>query len=130
MTVAAHSALEGTIGILVHLPDAVIDHKKIKPAVVVVVEPASADGPHLPAIHLRAGEASLYRDVGECAIAIIVKELVAGHFGEEDVGPSVVVVIPDCDSHAIASAGDAGVLGHVSKSSVMVIAIQPIPILR
>ena len=43
MAVPANAAFHVTIGILVDFPNAVVDHKQIQLAVVVVIEPACAD---------------------------------------------------------------------------------------
>ena len=72
MAVTANSLFHVTVGILIDLPNAVVDYKQIQLAVVVVVEPASADGPHLLAIHLGAAEPGLRGYVGECAVAVVM----------------------------------------------------------
>lgn len=50
MAIAAGPASDGAVGILVDLPFAVVDHEEIEQAIVVVVEPARAGGPHLLAV--------------------------------------------------------------------------------
>ena len=77
---------------------------------------------------MRTGETCFRGDVGEGAVALVVKELVSSDVREEDVGPPVVVVIADGDSHAITGAGNAGALSHVGKRTVVVVAIEPVPV--
>src|SRR5437660_12936409 len=73
MTIGAHPILERTIGILVDFPNAVIDHEKIEPSVVVVVEPAGAHGPHFLPVHLRSRQARLASHIGKSSVAVVME---------------------------------------------------------
>ena len=128
MTVAAHTFFERAIGVLVHFPMAVVDDKEIEETIVVVVEPARAYRPHLLAMGLRTSNARLRGDVSECPIAVVVKELIAGHVGNENVGATIVVVVTNGDAHAIACSGDAGFFRDVGEGAVVVVAVKTVPI--
>ena len=45
-------------------------------------------------------EAGFFGDVGECAVAVVVKEMALAEGGDEDVVVAVVVVIADGYAHA------------------------------
>ena len=57
-----------------------------------------------------------------------MKKLILGHIGEEDVRPSIVVVVSDGDSHAVALALHARLLRDIGEGAVAVVVEQPIPI--
>ncbi len=128
MAVCAQTFFERAVRILVDLPVTIVDHEEIEQPVVVVVEPASADGPHLLAMCVLSGNACLGGDFGERAVAIVVKKLVARDVGEKNVGVAVIVVIANGDTHAVACAGDACFFGHVSERAVVVVVEEAIPV--
>src|ERR1022692_1858635 len=58
-----------------------------------------------------------------------MKKLIPGHAGEEDIRPSIVIVISNGDADAVALALDSGFLRNIRESSVMVIVEKAVPIL-
>ena len=83
-----------------------VGHIQIGPAIVVVVAYGNSNSPTI------VGYACLFRDIGKCAIVVVMKERgvrrggfsaerVVGHaIDEVDVEPSIVVVIEQCDATA------------------------------
>ncbi len=107
MAVSANTALHVTERILVDFPHAIVHDEQVQLSVVVVIEPACADRPHFLAVHLGAGESRLCGYVGKRAVAVVVKQLIAGYVGKEDVGATIVVVVADRDAHAVARPSDS-----------------------
>ena len=128
MTVGAQAFFERAIRVLVDLPMAVVNDKKVKQSIVVVVEPACANRPHLLAMSVRTGDAGFRGDISEGAVAIIAEELVAGDIRDEDVGIAIVVEIPDSHSHSVPSSSDAGLFCHVGEGAVVIVAEEPVPV--
>src|SRR5690348_2208560 len=62
--------------------------------------------------------------VREGAVAIIVKQMILAVGGDEDVVTAVVIIIADGYAHAIHFNGQARLLGHVRKCSVVIVAIE------
>ena len=69
-------------------------------------------------------EASLARDVGEGAVAVVVQENVVAPEGDEQVHEAVIVVIAGADSLAPADQADAGFLRDVRESAVVIVAVE------
>ena len=88
--------------ILVRRPLHVIDDQEIEAAVVVVVEPAAADG------EVAAGDARGLRDVLESPVAAIAIELIGAHAGDEQIDVAVVVEVACRCPDRVAGAGEAG----------------------
>ena len=88
--------------ILVRRPLHVIDDQEIEAAVVVVVEPAAADG------EVAAGDARGLRDVLESPVAAIAIELIGAHAGHEQIDMAVVVEVAGRCPDRVAGAGKAG----------------------
>ena len=82
---------------------AVIGYVQVFPSVVIVVADASSLA---PAAGLQSGLCSY---VSECSVMIVVVKVIGGSFvrckpfevgsiDEENIGPSVVVIVEDCDT--------------------------------
>src|SRR5580698_3584205 len=108
-------------GVFVDFPFAVVGYEQVQAAVVIVVEPACRDGPHFMAIEYAARDSGLVRNVGECAVVVVMKKLIPGYVGEEDIRPPIVVVVSDGDSHAVALALHAGPFRHVGERAVTIV---------
>ncbi len=109
----------------VHLgrPHRVVDDQEVEPAVVVVVEPAAADGP------LVGGNAGLRGDVFETSADVAIQHL-AMHAGHEEVGGAVVVVVRGGHAHGVAGAAQARGFGHVAETHGALVPEEPVGILR
>ena len=59
-----------------------------------------------------------------------MKELIASNIGEEDVGPTVIVVVPDSHATAIARSLEPRPFSHVGKSAIAVVVEEPVPVNR
>src|ERR1035438_2690045 len=92
----------GVSRLMLGIPLAVVGDEEIQQAVVVVVEPARRDRPHLPALQHGAADARFRRYVAERAIAVVVEELIPVDVGEINVGPAVVIVVAHRHAHAVA----------------------------
>src|SRR5262249_54128346 len=92
--------------------------KEIELAVVVVVEPNRARCPP------GSRNSSFFRDVSECAVAVVAVENAAAVLRDVEVGKSVAVVIANGDAHAVATGGDAGLFGDVSERAIAIILVE------
>src|SRR5260370_33385940 len=97
-----------------------------EPSVVEIAEMRAHAGKGL-AILVVAG-ARRQRDVGECAIAVVViKEALHGVVSHEDVGVSVAVEIGESDAKRFPLyIGDAGFCRHIGEGSLAVVVIQDV----
>src|SRR5438046_10735217 len=66
----------------------------------------------------------------EFPVALVVIKLIASEISHVDVGPAVVIVIRDRDTHAEPLSAEAGTLGNVHEGSEAAIAIEPVPVTR
>src|ERR1035441_9104427 len=94
-----------------------------------VVEPAGGHRPHLLSVQHSPAHSGFVRNVGKSAVVVVMKKLISGHVGEEDIRPSVVIVISNSDADAIALALDSGFLGNIRERAVVVIVEKAVPIL-
>jgi hypothetical protein len=130
MAVGAQALFESAVGILVDFPMAVVDDEKIEQPIVVVVEPARADGPHLLTMGVCSRDSGFGGDVSEGGVAVIAEKLVARDVCDKDVGVAVVVEVTNGNAHAIARSGYASFFSDVSECAVMVVAEKSIPVGR
>ena len=93
-------------------------NKQIEKAIVVVVAPGRARRP------AAQRDSSLFRDIGERAVMIVVVEAVLAEIGNVDVGPAIVVVIADHHAKAPALIGHSGFVGHVGERSIVIVVEQ------
>ena len=129
MTVGAHVRVGPAEGVFVDLPFAVVRYEQVQAAVVIVVEPSGGYRPHLLAVQHRPAHSGLVGDVRKGAVAVVMKELVLGDIGDEDVRPPIVVVISHRDADAVSLALDSGLLGNIREGTVAIVVEQPVPIL-
>jgi hypothetical protein len=62
--------------------------------------------------------------LGECAVPIVVKELVGAGIGHEQIDPAVVVVVGRARTHPVTAMLDARRLRHVLEASATLVPIQ------
>ena len=96
-------------------------------AIVIEIEKAGGTGP------ASGFDASLGGDVSESAVAIVVIQRVLSVVGYVDVGKTVVIVIAYGYADAVvsvSSVGETGFLGDIGESTIGILAVQAIPILR
>src|SRR5215469_16069314 len=128
MAVCADAILQQTVGVLIDFPNAIVHHEKVEQSVIVVIEPTCANRPHLLTIELGAGEPCLRGDVSKGSVAIVVEQLISGDVGQKDIGPTVVVVVPNCYAHSVTSSRDACVFRYIGKRAVMIVVEEPVPV--
>ena len=75
----------------------VVADEQIELAIIIVVDPGGARAP----VHSRAAHSGRRGDLGELAVALVVKQVIAPHRGEEDVRQPVVVIIANGHPHAV-----------------------------
>src|SRR5262249_48614514 len=86
----------------------------------VIVEPGGAGRPLARVLH-----PSLFRDLGERPIPVVVKQRAGGIAGDKQIGVAVVVVVADGDSHSVKIlAIDSGFGGDLLELAVPQVAIQ------
>ena len=73
-----------------------------------------------------AGDACLFADVGERAVAVVVIQHVFAVVGDVKVGPAVVVVVADADALAPAGVDEAGFFRDVGERAVVIVVIKMI----
>ena len=72
-------------------------------------------------------KAGLVSDIGESAVAVVVKKNVVSPEATEQVVPSIVVVVSNADAGLPAGAGKSGFVGYVGEGSVAVVLVQMRP---
>ncbi len=104
---------------VIGVPFHIAGHKKIKMAVIVVIEETRGARP------ASASDASFGSHVREGAIAIVVIEDVFPVAGYKKIGIPVVVVVAHCHRDpivAVASMGQASGFGDIGKASIAILA--------
>src|ERR1039458_8975670 len=129
MAVGAHIRTGSAKRVLVDLPLAIVRHEQVQAAVVIVIEPAGGHRPHLLSVQRSPAYSGFVRNIGKGAVVVVMKKLIPGHIGEEDIRPSVVIVISNGDADAITLAFDSGFLRNIGESAVVVIMEKTVPIL-
>ena len=81
-------------GVFVGIELDVIADEEIEMAVAIVVEEGAAGAP----AHAFVVNAGLASDVGECAVAVVVKQNVVSPEAAEQIVPAVVVVVADANA--------------------------------
>jgi len=112
-------AIQRAIEVCLGSPLDVIANDEIQVAVSVVIHPGSAG-----AEFVRAFEPGLLRHVGECAVAIVVKQMVLPVGGDEQIVVAVVVVITDGHAHAIDLDGQPRFVRHVGERAIVIVVIE------
>ncbi len=98
----------------------VVADEKVEVAVAIVVEPCTACSP----MNFFAMETGLLGDIGEGAVAIIVKQNVVAPGAAEEIVPAVVVIIADANAGLPASTREPGFFGDVGERSVAIIFVE------
>ena len=110
----------GSLAGLGHVLDVEVDvvgDGDVELAVAIVVDEGAAGAPLLAG----AGDAGLFGDFAESAVALVVVEAVLAVAGYVEVGQAVVVVVADAGALAPAGVGEPGFRGHVGKGAVVVV---------
>ena len=98
----------------------VVDYHQVEPAVGVVIDEAGRCTPG------GIVQASLLGDVGERAVAVVPEQPDSAVFGEEDIGPAVVVDVADRHPHAVAGDVEARTRAHVGEAPIRSLAKEPV----
>ena len=95
----------------------VVGDEQIEVAVAIVVDEGAAG---IPA-RAFARHASLLADVGESAVAVVVIQNVLAEVGDEQIVPSVVVVVADANTLSPARVRDSGLRSDVGESAIAIV---------
>src|SRR4051794_12328267 len=108
---------------MLRIPRDIVDDEQVEQAVVVVVEPAGADGEHLSELWMHSRHPGLRRDIRKRTIAVVVKQLVVVDAGDVEVGATVVVIVGRRNAHPISSASNTGPFGDIGEGAIAVVSI-------
>jgi len=104
-----------------------LSDEEILPAVVVVVEEADAPSGMR---HSGASNAGSETGIGESGVRIVLVEGIAliGKIGDDEIGPAIVIVVGEIDTHAgvgaaVAINGDFGEEAHFFEGAVALVVI-------
>src|SRR4029077_11352314 len=92
---------------------------QIEAAVFIVIDPGGAG-----AQFAVAAEPGLLRDVGEGAVAIVVKKPAPAERGYEEIVEAVVVVIADGYAHAVHFYVEAGFASHIGERAIVIVVVE------
>ncbi|MFM1942443.1 MAG: hypothetical protein RI897_1425 [Verrucomicrobiota bacterium] len=101
-------------------PSEVVTDEQVEVAVVIHIEPGGGGAPVLGV----AADAGIGGDIEEAAVAEVFEEVVGAGGGDEDVGESVVIVVPGGDAHAVAGEVEAGVGSGVGEVALAVVEVE------
>src|SRR5208283_711872 len=96
-------------------------NKKIKPPVIVIVEPDRARRPS------RGDNPSLFRNVRESAIPVVVIQDAPSILRDVEIRKAVSIVIASRNTLAVPASRDSGLFGNIGKGSVAIVSVQGIP---
>ena len=68
-------------------------------------------------------QARFLRDIGESAVAIVVKQNVLAPVGDEDIVEAVVIVVGDGDAVGPPAARETGFFGHIGEGAVAIVLV-------
>jgi hypothetical protein len=106
-------------------PLAVVHDEEIETAIVIVIEPAGRDGPRLTLAGCRVA-ARARSDIFEGSVAAIAIENVAIDAGDEEIFPSIVVVVRDSNAGGETRAAYAGGQRDVGEGGVAIIPVEAV----
>src|ERR1700727_3029551 len=97
----------------------IVGNEEIEVAIPIVVKETASRSPSRLIVQQPGG----FRDVGKRSISIIAIKTVLPEAGAEDILKPVVVVVPDADTGGPAYGTQAGLLGHIRKSTVPIVLV-------
>src|SRR5438270_538897 len=109
---------------IIEMPIQISRDHLVELSVTIQIHPGSRSGPCPPS------DARLVRDVREGAVAIVVIQGVTPVTGDEEIFQPIIVEISNSDSGRIPDALQARLLRHIFKTSIRLLVIEPIPVLR
>src|SRR6266851_833243 len=95
-------------------------NEQVELSIVVIVEPDGAGG---PAVHCNPG---FLRNIGKCAVTIVVIKDASAVLAEEQVWITVAVVVAGCGAHSVAAARDTRLFRDICKGSVSIVSIESV----
>ena len=108
-------------------PVEVAGYKQIQFPIVVVVKESCRYGPSA------CRHSRLRRNIGESAVAIVVVEDVLPIVGDINIRKTIVVVVPDSNSHSVVRVSgvlQAGLHSDVGERAVFVLTVKTVPVCR
>src|SRR5579864_3037360 len=93
-------------------------NKKIDQSIMIIIAPGWASGPPAQC------DTGFFSNVSKRSIVVVVIKPVLPKIRDINVGPTVIVVIPNCHPEAPALIRNSGFCGHVGKSAIVVVVEQ------
>src|SRR5437764_5919887 len=112
-------AVEGAIEIGLRRPLDIVADDQVEVAILVVVDPGGAG-----AEFLRSEQSCFLRDIGERAVAIVMKNVALAVGRDENIVVTVIVVIPDGNTESKHLHVEAGFVGYVGEGAVVIVVIE------
>ena len=98
----------------------VIAYEEIEASIAVVVEPRA---PGTPA-YLLIVDSSFAGYIGECAVAVVVKQDIVAPEAAEQIVPAIVVVVAHADACLPSCSGESRLFRNIGKCSIAIILVQ------
>ena len=93
--------------------------RQVDEAIVIIIGKSGARGPTAA-----SRQARFLGHIGESSVAVVTVQNIWPQAGNEQIGPSIVVVIGDGPSHGETGRANSRFFGHVCKRSVVIVVIQ------
>src|ERR1035438_632715 len=113
-----------SVWVVVKRPIEIASDYKVEESIVINIHEGRTGRPS------RRADTSLLGYVGEMTIAIVVEQLIVWEARDEEIFPSIVVVVTHRHSHAVAGAGESGGFRDVLERPIALLMIEPVPKLR
>src|SRR5260370_23766709 len=130
MTVVALPGGGFARGFGLEIPSEIVDHKEVQEAVVIDVQPRSANRPQESVLLVRLIESGFHRDIGECAVAVVVVQPVLMNSANKDILVAIVVIVSNGDAIVETSARQSGLFVNILEVTVAVVLEKSIGVLR
>src|SRR5207249_2329263 len=111
--------VERTEKIALDRPLHVIRNHQIELAVAIVINPGCAGGKFV-----RSPETRRFRDIGECTVPVVMKQMTLAQPTDEEVVEAIVVVISDRNSQSEHRNCQACFAGYIREGTVVVVVIK------
>jgi len=100
----------------------VVGNEKREVAIPIVVQKTASRSPSRLIVRQPGG----FGDVGKRSISIVAIQTVLPEVGTEDILKPIVVLVPDADTGGPADGTQAGLLGHIRKTTVAIVLVKAV----
>src|ERR1700747_1816013 len=122
---AIHSDFAAAKFTVRRVPVEVASYKEIQLAIVVVVGESSGRRPST------TSHARFLRNVGECAVPVVVIEHILSIVSHIDIRIAVIFIVADGNTHAVVTISDlrqSSLFGNIRKGTVAILPVETVPI--